>query len=54
MRTVARGHQDFERLIENDYLFEGLSIWEEEEYWELQRMYPVISFRLLGRNDRFH
>ena len=26
-------------------LFEGLSIWEEEKYRQLQGTYPVISFK---------
>ena len=28
---------------ENGELFEGLSIWKEEKYWELQGTYPVIA-----------
>ena len=24
-------------------LFEGLTVWEDEKYWELQGSYPVIS-----------
>ena len=31
-------------------LFEGLSIWEEEKYRELQGTYPVISLSFARRN----
>ena len=33
-------------------LFEGLSIWEEEEYHKLQGTYPVISLSLANVKEK--
>ena len=33
-------------------LFEGLSIWEEKKYWEIQGSYPVCAYFQPGKRVR--
>ena len=55
VKTLTLSMLDYFFSIKNKdkgYLFEGLSIWQEEKYRNLQGTYPVISFSFASIKEK--